>query len=254
MLAWCGTSQSMSDFCRAVGFQRLVDDAVERVDRHLEYGVAFHPHQRGFVHAGRRAGRGAQQFLVAAVGVDVGGDDAGLVGCAQHHRTGAVAPQDAVAAVVPVGDARQRFGADHQHVFGRAGLDELVGHAQCVDEAAAHGLQVERRLAVGHAELGLHDAGGAGENQVGRGGGDQQQVDIVDRQAGRIERGARRLSRQIAGELAFGGNMTLADAGAIDDPLIVRLDQLFEIGVGEDAGRQIAAGAENAGIGQAATR
>jgi hypothetical protein len=38
--------------------------------------------------------------------------------------------------------------------------------------------------------------------------------------------------------------MPLADAGAINDPLIVGINQLFEIGVGQDAGRQIAAGAE----------
>ena len=186
--------------------------------------------------------------------MDVGGDDARLGGRPQHHGTRAVAPQDAVAAVVPVGDARQRFGADHQHMSGCAGLDELVGHREGIHEAAAYRLQVERRLAVGHAQLGLHDAGGAGKHQVGRGGGDQQQVDVVGLQARNLERRACRMSSQIAGEFTLGGNMPLADAGAFDDPLIVRIDQLFEIGVGEDAGRQIAAGAENAGIGQAATR
>jgi len=249
-----GTDAADVGFLQAIGFQRLVDDAVERVDGHLEHGVAFHPHQCGFVQAGRSAGGGAQQFLVAAVGMDVGGDDAGLGRCAQHHGAGAVAPQDAVAAIVPVGDARQGFGADHQHVFGRAGLDELVGDAHGVDEAAAHRLQVERRAAVGHPQLGLHDAGGAGEHQVGRGGGDQQQVDLVDRQARRIERGARRCRGKVAGELAFGGDMAFTDAGTFDDPLIVGVDQLFKIGVGENALRQIAAGAKNAGIGQAATR
>ena len=80
-----------------------------------------------------------------------------------------------------------------------------------------------------------------------------QQIDIGRHHARRLERRARGMQRQIAGEFTFGGDMPFADAGALDDPLIGGIDQLFEIGVGEDAVRQIAAGAENAGIGQAAT-
>jgi hypothetical protein len=39
--------------------------------------------------------------------------------------------------------------------------------------------------------------------------------------------------------------MALADAGALDDPLIGRVDTLCQLGIGDDAGRQIGAAAAN---------
>ena len=44
----------------------------------------------------------------------------------QHHRTCAVAKQNARAAILPVGDAAQRLAADHQDDFVPAALDDLV--------------------------------------------------------------------------------------------------------------------------------
>ena len=37
------------------------------------------------------------------------------------------------------------------------------------------------------------------------------------------------------------GDVALADAGALDDPLVVGFDELFEVLIGEDARRDIAA-------------
>ena len=54
---------------------------------------------------------------LAAVGVQHAGVDARLVAGDQHDRAGAVAEQHAGAAVVPVEDAREHFGADHQRVL-----------------------------------------------------------------------------------------------------------------------------------------
>jgi hypothetical protein len=63
----------------------------------------------------------------------------GSFGGAQHHRAGAVAEQHAGACGLEIEDAREHFGADHQHVLRVAGLDEGVGGRQRVDEAAADG-------------------------------------------------------------------------------------------------------------------
>jgi hypothetical protein len=49
---------------------------------------------------------------VAAVGMQVGGQDAGLGAGFQHHGAGAVAEQHAGGAVVEVEDAREDLGAD----------------------------------------------------------------------------------------------------------------------------------------------
>ena len=56
----------------------------------------------------------------------------------------------------------------------------------------------------------------------------------------------RRVESEIAGRLANGRKMALADAGARRDPLVAGIDQLLEIGVGDDFLRQIAAGAGDA--------
>ena len=49
----------------------------------------------------------------------------------------------------------------------------------------------------------------------------------------------------VAGVLAFGGDPPLLDSGAGGDPLVGCLDDFFEIGVGEDPLRHIAAGSND---------
>ena len=44
--------------------------------------------------------------------------------------------------------------------------------------------------------------------------------------------------------VAIGGKVALFDAGTFDDPVIVGLDDFFQIGVGDDALRQIGAGTQ----------
>jgi hypothetical protein len=63
-------------------------------------------------------------------------------------------------------------------------------------------------------------------------------------------RGARRRQRQIAADFAFRGKVARADAGALDDPRVGRLDAaLGQLGPGRHwtrAGRQVAAGTGDA--------
>ena len=62
-----------------------------------------------------------------------------------------------------------------------------------------------------------------------------------------LERGARRLHAEVGGELAGGRDVALADAGALHDPLVRRVDRPGEVGVGDGALGQIAAAAEDDG-------
>jgi len=55
-----------------------------------------------------------------------------------------------------------------------------------------------------------------------------------------------RIEGQIAGGFAIGGAAALADAGARRDPFVAGVDELFEVGVGDDFFRQVAAGAGDA--------
>ena len=56
----------------------------------------------------------------------------------------------------------------------------------------------------------------------------------------------RRLDRKIAGGNPFVHEMALADADALHDPLVVGVDNFFEVGVGEKAGWNV--GAESADL------
>jgi hypothetical protein len=55
-----------------------------------------------------------------------------------------------------------------------------------------------------------------------------------------------RIEGQVAGGLAVGGAAALADAGARGNPFVGGVDDFFEIGVGDDLFRQVAAGAGDA--------
>jgi hypothetical protein len=55
-----------------------------------------------------------------------------------------------------------------------------------------------------------------------------------------------RIEGQIAGGFAIGGATALADAGARRDPFVAGVDELLEVGVGDDFFRQVATGAGDA--------
>ena len=98
-----------------------------------------------------------EQILEAAVGADARCEDAAVLARAvlrlrlEHDGAGAVAEQHAGGAVRPVENAREGFRADDEGALELAGLEEVVGDRQGVDEARAHRLHVEGR-ALGDAE------------------------------------------------------------------------------------------------------
>ena len=98
---------------------------------------------------GRGAAVDIELVAVAAVGAQLRGDEHAATRPAvararlQHDRPGAVAEQDAGRAVLPVEDAREGLGADHQRALVRAGGQELVGGRHGEDEAGADRLKVE---------------------------------------------------------------------------------------------------------------
>ncbi|MGY4570813.1 hypothetical protein ACVWY5_003883 [Bradyrhizobium sp. USDA 3256] len=53
------------------------------------------------------------------------------------------------------------------------------------------------------------------------------------------ERGLRRLDRQMRGEFIVGSDVALADAGALHDPVIRRVDPGGQFGIGQNPLRQI---------------
>ena len=158
---------------------------------------------------------------------------------AQHHRAGAVAEQHAGAAVVPVEDAREGLGADHQRACAPGRAQEVVGDRQRIDEAGADRLHVEGGAAR-HAERGLHRGGGGRKGLVGRGGREHDQVDVAARAMPGVRPAPRRRRWVARSEVISPSrrDVALADAGALADPLVGGVEALREFGVADDlAGR-----------------
>ena len=61
--------------------------------------------------------------------------------------------------------------------------------------------------------------------------------------AGGFQRAHGGVVGEVAGGLAFGGDVALADAGARGDPFVAGIDELRQVVVGQHLFRQIAAGA-----------
>ena len=175
---------------------------------------------------------------MAAIGMQVGGEDAGRLARTQHHGAGAVAEQHAGAAVVPVEDAREGLRADHQRGRSDTALDETVGDRHAVDEAGTHRLDVERR-SLGHAEFGLHARRRGGKRLVGRRRRQNDQVEVGRLDAGVVERPLRGLDREVGSEFAFSREVALANAGALPDPLVGGVHGLRKFFVGDDTLGQI---------------
>src|SRR5690606_2048067 len=92
-------------------------------------------------------------------------------------------------------------------------------------------------------------AGGGREDEIGRGRADDDQLDLGGFDTRGFQRAHGGMEGQVPGGLALGGDVALADAGARRDPFVGRVDELREVVVGQDLGRQVAAGPCNARVG-----
>src|SRR4029079_19154270 len=143
----------------------------------------------------------------------------------------AVAEEDARAPVLRIGHARERLAPDDEHVVEVAGGQQRRAHDELVDEPGAAGVEVEGPAP--HAEAVAHERAGVGDQLLGGRGGDDEEIDGVGGESGVLDRSGAGLDGQGRGRLTRTGDPPLADAGALDDPLVAGVDALLEVGVGE---------------------
>ena len=207
-----------------------------------EHFAAVHHEMTGQVAAADRA-VDIEDVAEGAVAVQMGGEQGrgGVVnlGRAQHHRAGAVAEQHAGAAIVPVEDTRVHFRTDDERGADLAGADHRVGDAEGIDEAGAGGREIEGEAA--GAEGGLNPGGGGGESLIGGGGGEDDGADIGRGHAGLGEGGLGGLGGHEGAGFMRRGEMALADAGALADPLVGGIDGFGQLLVADEVFRQIGA-------------
>ena len=102
------------------------------------------------------------------------------------------------------------------------------------------------------AQTMLQLGGNAGEYMIGRGGADDNQIDITRFETRCFQCPPGRLFGQIAGGFAGCGDVAFLHSSALDDPVRRSLDPLFEFSIGQHVRRQITAGSDDSGIVQSA--
>ena len=213
--------------------------------------LAFHAQEAGSLGRGRAA-VDVEDVVLAAVGMKRVGEHAAIgrrplaLFGAQHDRAGTVAEQHAGAAIVPVEDAGEGLGANHQCGRGKARLDQAVGHRKAIDEAGANGLNV-KRSAAGHAQGGLHARRRGGKRLIRRCRREHDEIEVGSLEAGVGQGPFRSLERKMRRQLAICRDVTLANAGTLLDPLIGCVHGLGEVGVGHHTLGQVGAAPLNDG-------
>jgi len=195
--------------------------------RQLEDGLTVHLEHRVSQHlaASDMAGH-TQNTHMAAIRMQVAGQNARLVAGLQHHSTSPVAKQHAGGAVVEIENARKDLCADDQGTSGIAPPNHGVSHGQRIHKAAAHGLHVKSsgpndaaptRLQL--RQLVLNHAGGGGEHHVRCGSGHNDEINVLRLATSGFEGAARGLKTQVTAALVGCSEVTRLDTRAFDDPL-----------------------------------
>ena len=175
-----------------VGSQGLLQHRRQIGDRMTEDFPPLHAQMPDRL-AERRPAIHLQQRIKTSVRMQVCREDSAILAGAatlfapQHDRAGAIAEQDAGGTIIPVENAREGLGPNHQGGARLAGFDKIIGNRERVDEAGADRLNVEGGTPI-HAERGLHLGGGGGKCVVGRGGRQNDQVECGGRQIGVAQR------------------------------------------------------------------
>src|SRR5258706_4004657 len=155
-----------------------------------------------------------------------------LIAGTEHDGTRALAEEHTGRAVLVVHHARQHLHADHERMLDTAVGDELVRRRKRIQEAAARRLHVEGAALSAQREL--HEVCGGGEGIVGADRGDDDEAKIFALETSAFER----LSGRGDGEGGSGFtrccDVPLLDAGAAGDPLVRRIHDPLEIGIGEN--------------------
>src|SRR5450756_313754 len=205
--------------------------------RHV-HGVLVQAHRLVARRLAAAAGRHVEIRRAAAVVAQVEAEDAAVVGGLHEHGAGAVAEEHAGAAVLPVDHLAEHLGADNEDVLVDVGRNEGRGDGEAVDEAGAAGLHVEG-AGLGGADLVGDDRRRGRHDVVGRDRGDDDQVELARDERPRLETTAGGDLAEVARRLVHSRDAALADAGAREDPLVRRVEELRDLGVGQHALRHV---------------
>ena len=140
--------------------------------------------------------------------------------------------------VPPVDKARERLGANDQCMVDGAGANDLRGHIEAAHPASASRTEVEGS-GVGGTQRVLHQTGGGRKEVVEAGAGYNDQIQSGQVQIGHVQCLAGSRQRLGGSVFVFGRNTPLADTGATDNPFIIGIHHLSDVGIGTDFFRHV---------------
>ena len=123
--------------------------------------------------------------------------------------------------------------------------DHLRRRRQGVSKTRARGAEIEPPRVL-RADLRLDETRRARKHHVRRRGADDDEVDVGGGEAGTVNRLARGFGRKVRRRHAGIDNVPLANPRPLENPFIGRLDESFEIGVGEQPRRHVGREARDA--------
>ena len=141
------------------------------------------------------------------------------------------------------------FGGDQQHPLGRAAADQTVGQRQPIDKARTSQIEIQRADRSRQPQSLLHQAGGGGQNIVGRLRAKQEEVDRFAVDVVPFEQPFGRRNAQVRCTLIRRGYMPVPNAclgkNLFDVPFVEHRGQLFYV---FDFFRQMNGNGANRGI------
>ena len=235
LLAWCGTSQSMSLAVRPGLLEDLADHR-----GHVDHGVledflAFHAQQAGGAGRGRAA-VDIEDVVLAAVGMQRMGEDAAIVrralALARPCSTMAPAPSPNSTQVPRSFQSRMREKVSAPITSARRGdavLDHAVGHRHARRRSPRTPPARRRRRPRVMPSAACTRVAVAGKVSSGVAVASTIRSRSAAFSPASVERALRGLDREVRGEFAVGRDVALADAGALLDPLVRGVDLSWRV-------------------------
>ena len=161
-----------------------------------------------------------------------------LSGSGQHDRSCAIAEEHTRRPIGVIDDARHHVGADHEYMIVRSGGDHLHAGRQRIGEPRARRAEIESPGVTG-SDFVLEHARRARKYRVGSRRADDDEPDLIRRDAGLAHGADRRFLRQIGRRDAIVDDMALPDARSLKNPFVARFHHFFQIRVRQHFRRNI---------------
>ena len=214
------------------GIRHLHDGMLERFGTsHAEVIAAVVQHlERRRMH-GAAAGT-VEQLGQRSICLEITGQDPPVALLCRSHQRGShtVAEENARRPVLIVGNLRESFRANDEHMPCLAGNHQALGHGECIEKPAACGADIEGS-GVLSPQRRLQIAGLRRKQPIGTRGAHDDGIDVHDIHTGAFQH---LLAGQFPHErkrFVGRGDAALANTRAFQNPFVRRVDHRLEVGI-----------------------